>query len=225
MRLAQAALALLCAAAALGCGSEEKPARVDARALVAAGFAAVGADGVGVRVTAERRDGVVHVNASEPPHEGLLAVLAMFERVHARIDAFCPGPGILRCRPALRASGVTRDGRAPRRLAEALRRLAARSYGVEPVVRRRGAAIRILSPYGELLAAVSRRGRVVQMSFGGGPAPARPARAAGGRLVLAAGPDVLSALRAEVPAHASKALDGARRLAVVMPLPDDSTRF
>ena len=104
MRLAQAALALLCAAVALGCGSDDEPARVDAGALTAAGLAAVGADSVGVRVTAERRDGVVRVRASKPPGEGLLAVLAMFERVHARIVAVCPPPGILRCRPALRAS-------------------------------------------------------------------------------------------------------------------------
>jgi hypothetical protein len=219
VRLLPAAVALLCAAVAPGCGDEDKPARVDARALAAAGFAAVGADSVGMRFTAERRDGVVHVRASKPRGDGLLTVLTMFERVHATIEAFCPPPGILQCTPALRASGATRDGRAPRQLAEALRKLAARSYGVEPVVRRRGAAIRILSRYGELLAGVRTRGRVVLMSFGGAPFPARPAQAAAGRLVLVAGPDALGAVRAALPALASKALEGARRLVAVMPLP------
>jgi hypothetical protein len=219
VRLPQAALALLCAAVAPGCVNEDKPVQVDARELAAAGFAAVGADSVGVRVTAERREGVVHVHASKPRGEGLLTVLPMFERVHARIEAFCPPPGILRCTPALRASGAIRDGRAPRHLAEALRKLAARSYGDGPMVRRRGAAIRILSPYGELLAGVRTRGRVVLMSFGGGPVAARPARATAGRLVLVAGPDALGALRAALPAPARTALERARRLAVMMPLP------
>jgi hypothetical protein len=159
VRLLRAALALRCAPGALGCGNEDKPARVDARALAAAGFAAVGADSVGMRFTAERRDGVVHLRASRPRRDGLLTVLPMFERVHARIEAFCPPPGILECRPALRASATIQDARAPRHLAEALRKLAARSYGNEPVVRRRGATIRILSPYGELLAGVCTRGR------------------------------------------------------------------
>jgi hypothetical protein len=136
----------------------------------------------------------------------------MFERVHARIEAFCPPPGILECRPALRASATIQDARAPRRLAEALRKLAARSYGNEPVVRRRGVAIRILSPYGELLAGVRTRGQVVLMSFGGGPVPARRARAAPGRLVLVAEPDALGALCVALPAQASKALEGARRM-------------
>jgi hypothetical protein len=136
----------------------------------------------------------------------------MFERVHARIEAFCPPPGILECRPALRASATIQDARAPRHLAEALRKLAARSYGNEPVVRRRGVAIRMLSPYGELLAGVRTRGQVVLMSFGGGPVPARRARAAPGRLVVVAEPDALGALRAALPAQASKALEGARRM-------------
>jgi hypothetical protein len=219
VRLVHAALALLCAPGALGCGNEDKPARVDARALAGAGFAAVGADSVGMRFTAERRDGVVHVRASKPRGEGLLSVLPMMQGVHARIEAFCPPPCILKCRPALRASATIRDRRAPRHLAEALRSLAARSYGNEPVVRRRGAAIRILSPYGELLAGVRTRGRVLLMSFGGGPVPMRPAQAAAGRLVLAAGPDALGALRDTLPPRATKALEGARRLVAVMPLP------
>jgi hypothetical protein len=125
VRLPQAALALLCAAVAPGCANEDKPVQVDARALAAAGFAAVGADSVGVRVTAERREGVVHVHASGPPGEGLLTVLPMFERVHARIETFCPPPGILRCIPTLRVSGairaVARRGIWPRRCASSPR--------------------------------------------------------------------------------------------------------
>ncbi len=124
----------------------------------------------------------------------------------------------MHARPA-RVGGAIRDDRAPRHLAEALRKLAARSYGNEPMVRRRGAAISILSPYGELLAGVRTRGRVVLMSFGGVPVPARPARATARRLVLVAGPDALGALRAALPAPASTALEGARRLVVMMPLP------
>jgi hypothetical protein len=219
VRLLLAALALLCAPVAPGCGNEDEPVGVDARALAAAGFAAVGADSVGVRVTAERRDGVVHVHASKPPDDGLLSVLPTLEGVRARIEAFCPPPGILECRPVLRASATIRDGRAPGHLAEALRNLAARSYGNEPVVRRRGAAIRVLSRYGELLAGVRTRRRVVLMAFGGGPIPARPAQAAAGRLVLVAEPDALGALRDALPPRATKALEGARRLVAVMPLP------
>jgi hypothetical protein len=216
----QAALALLMAVAAVGCGDDDKPTPVDARALTAAGLAAVGADGAHVDFEAERRGTLLTLRASKAPRgEGLLTVLPMFERVHAPIKPFCPPPGILRCRPALRASATVRDARAPEGLTAALRKLVARTYAQQPLVRRHGRETRIVTANGELLAAVRTQGRVVLMSFGGAAPPLRPTRSGAGRLVVEAGPDTLALLRASLPRRASEALQGVRRLVVVMPLP------
>lgn len=220
-------VAFVWAALAVGCGGDGGEDGAGAwvapeagRALVTAGLAAVGAEAETIDVTAERRGALLRLRVSElPDQEGLLSVLPLFELIHARIEPFCPSPGILRCKPALRASGTPRSEHAARRVAAALRRLAARTYGVTPLVRRRGDTTNVVTANGELLAAVRVRGEAVLLSFGGLSPPRHPVPAQRGRLVLHAGPAALAAMRGSLSGAALRALSGARRLSAMSGLP------
>jgi hypothetical protein len=192
---------------------------VDARSLVRAGLGAAGADYARVRVVATRRGPVLRLRVSELPRAGgLPATLDAFTGVRARIVRFCPPPGALRCKPALRATGTLAEGRSVGPVVRALRHAATRAYDARVLVRRRRAGSWIVTPHGELLGAVVARGRTVRMSFGG-PAPGpRWVRVPQGRLVLEAGPEVIAVTRASLPAIARRVLEDAHRLVVAAPL-------
>lgn len=221
MRRTPAAVAIACTAAALAaCEDSDRSGReVVARPLVRAGLSAVAADPARVRVDAERHGARLRLRVSGLPRAGgLAATLGLFDSARAWIVPFCPPPGILRCRPALRASGTLAEGRSAAPLVHALRRLARRTYEGPMVVRRRGDQARIVTPHGELLGAVAKRGRTVRLSFGGPGLPPPRARAPEGRLVLEAGPAAIAVLRAAVAGGARRSLHDVRQLAAVAPL-------
>lgn len=217
-----AAVAIACTAAALaGCDDPDGAGRgVDARSLAGAGLSAVAAEPARVRVAAHRHGALLRVRVSGLERAGGLAVTAeLFDSVRARIVPFCPPPGILRCKPALRATGTLGEGRSAESLVPALRRLARHTYQARVLVRRRGDAARIVTPHGELLGAVAARGRTVRLSFGGPGLQPAPVRGSEGRLVLEAGSAAIAVVRATLPGRERRVLDGVRRLSAAAPLP------
>lgn len=216
--------ALGLAAAVTACGEKEErvasTSRAEIRALVAAGLAAVDSNATPSAI-AFRADGpVLRIKvAAAPDRSPILGVLASFRGVYAQIEQFCPKPALLRCRPSLRAWASPRSRHAVEQSVAALRRLAARTYGEPPLVRRRGPVTRIVTANGELLGAVRTAGATVMLSFGGLDPPRRPADIAAGRLELEAPAEALAAMRRELQPAARRALAGVRRLVVSAPLP------
>ncbi len=220
-----ALLALALVAALTACGEKEErvpgPSRAEIAALVGAGLRAVGSDAApgGVRFSAD--GSVLRIRLASAPAGGpLRPLLASFDRVGAGVEQFCPKPALLRCRPSFRAWGSPASRRAVSTSVTALRRLAARTYDGRLLVRRRGALTSIVTPNGELLAAVRTLDGQVTMSFGGLAAPRRSlALPPAGALRLQAGAEALEAARRDLPPRAGRALAGVERLTVVAPLP------
>jgi hypothetical protein len=227
-----AALAIACAAVVLAlgsattltaCGEKEErtpgTSRAEVRALMAAGLAAVGSDGAPAAIAFSADGPVLRVRIAALPSGGpLVGLLASFRGVHAEIEQFCPKPALLRCRPSLRAWASPPSRHAVESSVTALRRLAAQIYGRPPLVRRRGRVTRIVTPNGELLAAVRTGDTAMRLSFGGLAPPRRPADILAGRLEVEAGPEALAAIRRDLPPAARRALAGVRRLIISAPL-------
>lgn len=218
MRLTTVALALLGAVAPLACGEKEErvPAAsgAEVRSLLAAGVRAVGAeDSVPRLITFNGYGPELRVRTAPlPGAKGLLHALPLFRAVSAEIVPFCPKPAILRCRPALRASGVLRDRRLFPRVVDELQSLARRTYEQRPLRRRRRAGqVDIVTANGELLAAARLRGSTVCLSFGGPDPPARAATTPDGRLTVAAGREALAAAGLSLRGPALGTLAGVRR--------------
>jgi hypothetical protein len=211
------ALAVTAVLAVAACGEKQEhvggPSRADVRALVAAGLAAAESNAVPSAISFRLDGTVLRIRAmAARPGAPLLRLAASFRAVRARIEPFCPKPAVLRCRPALRAWAwpLSRAGVAPS--VATLRRLARRTYGERPLVRRRGGLTRLVTANGELLAAVRASAGGVALSFGGVRPPRGADRRAGGRLRIAAGGDGLAALRPLLPVAARRALAGVRRM-------------
>jgi hypothetical protein len=222
--LASAAVTLAFAPGLTACGEKKErvpgPSRVDVRALVTAGLAAVGSDAAPPAIAFSAKGPVLRVRVAAPPAGiSLLGLLASFRRVRAEIEPFCPKPALLRCRPSLRAWASPRSHNAVESTVAALRGLAARTYDEPPLVRRRGRVTSIVTANGELLAAVRTAGGTVMLSFGGLDPPRHPADTVAGGLELDAGAEALSAIRRDLPPAARRALAGVRRLVVSAPLP------
>ena len=223
MRLrARGRVAALAATAALllaACGEKEErvpgPSHADVRALVAAGLAAAGSDTGPAGVSFRLEGTVLRVRATvRRPSGPLLPLAASSSGVRARIEPFCPKPALLRCRPALRAWASARSPAAEARSVAALRRLAERTYGDRPFVRRGRRMTRLVTANGELLGAVRRIQGGLTLSFGGPTPPRRAAEVAPRRLVVAADDEALAATRQELPPAARRALIGVRRLII-----------
>jgi hypothetical protein len=223
--LASAAVTLAFAVGLTACGEKKErvpgPSRVDVRALVTAGLAAVGSNAAPPAIVFSTEGPVLRVRVAAPPAgSALLGLLASFRRVRAEIEPFCPKPALLRCRPSLRAWASPRSHNAVESTVAALRSLAARTYDEPPLVRRRGRVTSIITANGELLAAVRTRGATVMLSFGGIDPPRGPADiAVGGRLELEVGDEALAAIRPGLAPAARLALAGVRRVVVSAPLP------
>jgi hypothetical protein len=218
-----ATTALGLAATLAACGEKgvhvSGPSRGEVRSLVAAGLAAAGSDAAPGTIAFHADGPVLRISARAGRAEGpLLRLAASFRGVRAVIEPFCPKPALLRCRPALCAwaSPWSRDAQA--RSVAALRRLAAHAYGERPLVRRRGHVTHLVTPNGELLAAVRRTGPSVALSFGGLAAPRAAPDIAPGRMRIEANAAVLAAMRAALPPAARRALEGVRRLVTSLPL-------
>ena len=219
-----AGLALLLAAALSGCGEKQEhvpgPSRAEVAALLTAGLGAVGSDTTptGFRLSA---GAALRIRLASPPEGAPLdSLLAPFDGVAARLEQFCPKPALLSCAPALRAWASPSSPAARQSAVASLRRLAARTYDSRLLVRRRGALTSIVTPNGELLAAVRTLNGQLTMSFGGlvaprGALPHLPA----GALRVQAGAEALEAMRRDLPPRAGRALAGVERLTVVAPLP------
>jgi hypothetical protein len=219
-----AGLALLLAAALSGCGEKEEhvpgPSRAEVAALVTAGLRAAGPGATPTALRFRAGAGALRIRLASPPEGALDSLLAPFDRVGARLEQFCPKPALLRCAPAVRAWASPPSRAAFESSVVDLRRLAARTYDGRLLVRRRGALTSIVTPNGELLAAVRRLDGQVTMSFGGLAAPRRSlARLPAGVLRLQAGEEALEAVRRDLPPRAGRALAGVDRLTVVAPLP------
>ena len=220
-----ALLALALAATLTACGDKEErvsgPSRAEITALVGAGLRAMGSDpaAAGIRFSAGGR--LLRIRLASAPAGGpLRPLLASFDRVSAGVEQFCPKPALLRCRPSFRAWGSPASRQAARTSVTALRRLAARTYDGRLLVRRRGALTSIVTPNGEVVAAVRTLDGRVTMSFGGLAAPRGSlALPPAGALRLHAGAEALEAVRRDLPPRAGRALAGVERLTVVAPLP------
>lgn len=218
MTRAAAAFALALAVTTLACGEKDErivgPSRADVQALTGAGLAAVGLEGsvAGFRATGR----TLRIRLASPVAGGPLGrLLGSFEGARAEIRQFCPKPALLRCRPAFRAWATPASLAAERRSVAALRRLARRTYGARPLlVRRRGRTTHIVTANGELLAAVSRAGPELTLSFGGLDPPQRPTDPAAGRLEVVVAAPALTAIARDLPPRARQALAGVRRLVV-----------
>jgi hypothetical protein len=220
-----AGLALLLAAALSGCGEKEEhvpgPSRAEVAALVAASQRAVRSEVSGRRLRFSADGRVLRIRLASPAQGGPLEpLLASFDWVSARIEPFCPKPALLGCRPSLRAWAAPSSRAAQQSAVASLRRLAARTYDGRLLVRRRGALTSIVTPNGELLAAVRTLDGQLTMSFGGLAAPRGSlAHPPAGALRLQAGDEALEAMRRDLPPRAGRALAGVERLTVVAPLP------
>jgi hypothetical protein len=217
-------LVVVVAVTLTACGEKDDRApgisRADVRALVAAGLAAVASDAPPSGIAFSANGPTLHVTIAAPPSDGALSgLLASFRGVHAEIEQFCPKPALLRCRPSLRAWATPLSRHAVESSVIALRQLAAEIYGRPPLVRRGGPVTRIVTPNGELLAAVRTDDATVSLSFGGLAPPRGPAEVVTGGLEVEAGSEALTAMRRDLPPAARRALAGVRRLIVSTPLP------
>ena len=224
-RRAAALMLALLAGVSAACGEKEEqvpgPSRAEVAALVTTGLRAVGSDSTPSAFRYRGRDGALRIRLASPPEGAPVgSLLAPFDRVHARLEQFCPKPALLNCRPALRAWASPASRPAFESSVVALRRLAARTYDGRLLVRRRGPVTSIVTPNGELLAAARRLDGQVAMSFGGLAAP-RSSRAQPrvGVLRLQAGEAAVEAARRNLEPRAGRALAGVERLTVVAPLP------
>jgi hypothetical protein len=218
------ALALLAGVAA-GCGEKEEhvpgPSRAEVAALVTAGLRTAGSDSTPDAIRFRAGAGALRITLPSPLGGGPLdPLLAPFDRVGVRLEQFCPKPALLSCAPAVRAWASPSSRAAFESSVAALRRLAARIYDGRVLVRRGGALTSIVTPNGDLLAAVRALDGQLTMSLGGlaaprGSLPLPPA----GELRLQAGEEALQAMRRDLPPRADRALAGVERLTVVAPLP------
>jgi hypothetical protein len=219
-----AGLALLLAAALSGCGEKEEhvpgPSRAEVAALLTAGLRAGGSDATPNAFRFHAGDGVLRIRLAAPLEGAPLdSLLAPFEGVDARLDQFCPKPALLSCAPALRAWASPSSRAGIESSVVALRRLAARTYDGRLLVRRRGPLTSIVTPNGELLAAVRTLDGQLTLSLGGLAAPRSSlAHLPAGALRLQAGEEALEAVRRDLPPRAGRALAGVERLSVVAPL-------
>jgi hypothetical protein len=224
-RVAAPAVALaLLAGLSAGCGEKEEhvpgPSRAEVAALVAAGLRAAASDATPTAVRFRAGAGALRIRLASPLEGALDSLLAPFDRVGARVEQFCPKPALLSCAPAVRAWASPSSRQAIESSVVALRRLAARTYEGRLLVHRRGALTSIVTPNGELLAAVRALDGQVTMSFGGLAAPRDSlALPPAGVLGLQAGEEALEAMRRDLPPRAGRALAGVERLTVVAPLP------
>ena len=224
MTVGRAVRAALVAAAALtSCGEkqEQVPAvsAAEVRALVAAGVGAAGGSVAVPRLITSRSHGpTLRIGTTAPSaRDGLLAAVPLFRFVSAELSAFCPKPAVLRCRPALQASGSLLRHGSVGRVVRAVHLLVRAKYDARPLVRRRGRnAFDIVTRNGELLGAVRAHGQTVRLSLGGPPPPPRGGAPSGIRgIVVEAGPEALAAMRRSLSPKARSALAGIRRLLVV----------
>lgn len=216
---AAAALALALAAAPAACGDTGKrvagPSGDEIRALVADGSAALGVETSRSALRFQRSGRTLRVwLAAREVGRGVGRMLAWLDGTRAQIERFCPKPALLRCRPAFVAWAVPNSSASVRRAANALRRLAARTYDARPLLRRHGSTTQVVTANGELLAAVGSAGREMTLSFGGLAAPDRPAHPPVGRVEVQAGAEALAAIRPSLSPTAQRALAGVRRLVV-----------
>jgi hypothetical protein len=220
-----AGLALLLAAALSGCGEKEErvsgPSRAEVAALITAGLRAVGSDTTPTAFRFRSGGGALRIRLDSPLEGAPLdSLLPPFDGVDARLQPFCPKPALLSCAPALRAWASPSSRAAIESSVAALRRLAAQTYDGRLLVRRRGRLTSIVTPNGELLAAVRTLDGQLTMSFGGLAAPRRSlADLPAGILRLEVGEEALEAMRRDLPPRASRPLAGVERLTVVAPLP------
>jgi hypothetical protein len=209
-------------AGAAACGEKDErvpgPSRAEISALVAAGLAAAGSHSAPGGFAFSTDGAVLRIRLAAAPEGGpLLGLLPSFRGARAEVEPFCPKPALLRCRPSLRVRASARSARAEAGSIAALRRLAAETYDQQPLVRRRGRVTRVVTPDGELLAAVRRDGSTLLLSFGGLEPPRRGADIAAGRFELEAGPAALTAMRQGLSPAARRALAGMRELVVSAP--------
>jgi hypothetical protein len=214
-----AALSLAGVLLLAACGEKEErvpgPSHAEVRALLAAGLAAAGSDTALSGVSFRLEGTVLRIRAiARRPSGPLLRLAASFPAVRAQIEPFCPKPALLRCRPALRAWASARFPAAEARSVAALRRLAERTYGDGPLVRRGRRVTRLVTANGELLGAVRRVQGGLALSFGGLTAPRRRPDVATRRLVVTADAEGLGAARPGLPPAARRALIGVRRLII-----------